>query len=211
MELFRTALFVFAWVTLSHAGELLPDEPEVPHTLSLPSQTIDSYTQALRIWKTAADINAWVAKNFRYDRVRAVELSSDKKIKDKRLPVYAPSKLFDLKSGCCVDLARFGVETLNIIDPGSDSKYLMVEFDPIHINGNTFRLHWLATFEKDGLKYFFCDSKRPGFMAGPYASTEVFIREYEQYRDRKVILYRELASYKKEKRTLERKKARKAW
>jgi hypothetical protein len=47
------------------------------------------------------------------------------------------------------------------------------------------------------MKYFFCDSKRPGYIAGPYNSTQGFISEYEQYRDRKIVAHRELESYKK--------------
>ena len=78
------------------------------------------------------------------------------------LPIYTPSEFFATKIGVCVDLSRFGVETLRRIDPKSDPKYLMIEFDPMQVAGNTLRLHWLASFRRDGKTYFFADSKRPG-------------------------------------------------
>ena len=122
-------------------------------------------------------------------------------MKNKGISIYKPSEFFETKAGVCVDLARFGVETLRIVDPNSNPKYIMIEFVPIQMNSNTFRLHWLVSFKKDGMKYFFCDSKRPGYIAGPYNSAQVFIMEYEQYRDRKIVSYRELESYKKQRKS----------
>jgi len=94
----------------------------------------------------------------------------------------------------------FGVETLRIIDPDSDPKYFLIQFEPLRISGDTFRLHWLVSFKKDGMKYFFCDSKRPGYMAGSYNSTQAFISAYEKYRGRRIVSYKELDSYKKKRR-----------
>ena len=74
--------------------------------------------------------------------------------------IYNPSEFFDTKTGVCVDLARFGVETLRRIDPSSDPQYLMIEFEPIYLKGNMLRLHWLVRFKRDGKIYFFADSKR---------------------------------------------------
>jgi hypothetical protein len=203
-------LFVFILILgcshVAHAGDFLPDEPEVGRDSSVPYQAMDSYSQALGTWKTAEDINKWVAGSFVYDRARAIELSSNRRINNKRIFIYHPSELFEIKAGVCVDLARFGVETLKIINPNIAPKYLMIKFKPIQIHGNTFRLHWLVSFEKDGKKYFFCDSKRPGYIAGPYDRTQVFIREYEQYRACKIVAHRELESYK---RTRKHKSAKK--
>ena len=117
-----------------------------------------------------------------------------------RLSNYHPGEFCKTKTGVCVDLSRFGVETLKSIDPQSDPKYLMIEFDPIQIKGNTLRLHWLVSFKRDGKIYFFADSNRPGRIAGPYNDTKAFISEYEQYRGRKIIAFRELASYQKQRR-----------
>ena len=187
------AIFILSLSDVSYAENYLPDEPEIGRDESVSNQMIDSYTQALETWKTAEDINKWVAGSFIYDRARAIKLSSNRKKQIKGISIYKPSEFFVTKAGVCVDLARFGVETLKKIDPN----YLMIEFDPIQIHGNTFRLHWLVSFKKDGKKYFFCDSKRPGFLAGPYNNTQVFINEYEQYRNRKIVSHRELESYKK--------------
>jgi hypothetical protein len=62
-------------------------------------------------------------------------------------------------------------------------------------------LHWLVSFKRDSKTCFFADSKRPGHIAGPYNDTQAFINEYEQYRGRKIIAFRELASYQKQRRT----------
>ena len=192
---------ILGWSNVSDSEEFLPDEPEIRHDLSIPYPGVDSYNQALDIWKSAEDINKWVTRNFIYDKARAIELSSNQRTKNKGISIYKPSDFFESKVGICVDLARFGVETLRIIDPNSDPKYLMIEFVPMQINGNMFRLHWLVSFKKDGMKYFFCDSKRPGFIAGPYNSTQVFISEYEQYRARKIVSHRELESYRKQRKS----------
>ncbi len=87
------------------------------------------------------------------------------------------------------------------IDPNSSPNSTYDRFYPIQINGNTFRLHWLVSFKKNGMKYFFCDSKRPGFLAGPYNSTQAFINEYEQYRGRRITAHRELRILQKEEET----------
>lgn len=194
-------IFILGWSNVSHAANSLFDEPEFERDLSIPYQSVDSYNRALDLWKTAEDINKWIDSSFIYDKARAIKLSSNQRTMNKGISIYNPSEFFESKAGICVDLARFGVETLRIIDQNSDPKYLMIEFDPIQINSNTFRLHWLVSFKRDGMKYFFCDSKRPGYIAGPYNSTQVFISEYEQYRGRKIVAYRELESYQKQRKS----------
>ncbi len=201
LNMFYIFIFILSWSDVSHTTNFLPDEPEIGHDLSALYQAKDSYKQALDIWKKAEDINKWVAGNFIYDKARAIKSSSNQRTKNRGISIYKPSEFFETKAGICVDLARFGVETIRIIDPNSDPKYLKIEFDPIQINSNTFRLHWLVSFKKDGMKYFFCDSKRPGYIAGPYNSTQAFISEYEQYRDRKIVAHRELESYKKQRKS----------
>ena len=198
-------IFILGWSNVSQAAKSLPDEPEIERDLSIPFQGVDSYSRALDLWKTAEDINKWVAGSFIYDKARAIKLSSNQRIKSKGIPIYTPSEFFDRKTGVCVDLVRFGVETLRIINPNSDPKYLMIEFEPIQINGNTFKLHWLVGFKRDGMTYFFCDSKRPGYIAGPYKSSQEFISEYEQFRGRKIVAYRELESYQKQRKSQSRK------
>lgn len=184
-----------------HAADPLSDEPDPARDSAAPFKAPGSYEQALQIWKTPEDINGWIAANFSYDRERAKRLSETQRKKDESLSIFTPSEFFESKAGVCVDLARFGVETLRRIDPDSDPKYLMIEFDPVRIEGNTLRLHWLVRFKRDGKIYVFSDSKRPGYIAGPYTDIRAFIDEYEPYRRRKIVAYRELESYQKQRRT----------
>ena len=200
-SIFFIFIFILGWLNVSHAANSLPDEPEYDCDLSIPYQGADSYSQALDLWQTAEDINKWIAGSFIYDKARAIKLSSGRRTDNSGTPIYNPSEFFESKTGVCIDLARFGVETLRIIDPNSNPKYVMIEFEPIQIDGNIFRLHWMVSFRRDGMTYFFCDSKRPGYIAGPYKSTQAFISEYEQYRGRKIVAHRELDSYRKQRKS----------
>jgi hypothetical protein len=103
------------------------------------------------------------------------------------LPIHGAGAFYVSPSGVCVDLARFAVETLRVIDAQSNPRYLMIEFDPLTISGNTLRRHWIATFERGGQRYYFADSKRPGYVAGPYATTQAFIDDYAKYRGRRIV------------------------
>ena len=191
----------FICTAVLHAASRFSDEPEYAHDGPLPFKPADSYEQALQSWRTPEDINGWIAANFSYDTARAVQLSETQRTKNGLLSIYPPSAFFEGKRGVCVDLARFGVDTLRKIAPHSDPKYLMIEFDPVQVQGNMIRLHWLASFKRDGKIYFFADSKRPGYIAGPYSETQAFIKEYEQYRGRRVVTFREPESYEKQRKT----------
>jgi hypothetical protein len=197
-------LLVF-WVSASCA-HVLPtadpasDAPEHARDPSVPFKAASSYEHALRLWSTPEDIHGWIAANFSYDTVRAIKLSETQRNQDEQLTIYTPAEFFETRSGVCVDLSRFGVETLRRIDPQSDPQYLMIEFEPARIAGNTLRLHWLVSFKRDGQTYFFADSKRPGHMAGPYPTALEFINDYEHYRGRKIVAFRERESYQKQRR-----------
>lgn len=193
--------FLSGCAAVLHTADPSSDEPENTHNSTVPFKATGSHDETLRVWKAPEDINGWIAANFSYDTLRAMRLSETQKAKNEKLSIYPPSEFFQSKTGLCVDLARFGVETLRNIDPSSDPKYLMIEFDPIQIQGNTLRLHWLVSFRRDGKAYFFADSKRPGHIAGPYNDTQAFINEYERYRGRKIIAFRELESYQRQRRT----------
>ena len=190
------------------AANCFLDELESTREVGLPLEVADTYKHALQIWKTAEDVNAWITTNFSYDTARAIQLSETQRRKNGQFSIYPPSVLFESKTGVCVDLARFGVETLKNIDPRADPKYVMIEFDPMRIQGNTLRLHWLVSFRRDGKTYFFADSKRPGYIAGPYSDPQAFINDYQQYRGRRIITFRELESCEKQERTRARKKQR---
>jgi hypothetical protein len=194
-------LLLVGYANVLHSAESSSDAPEYGRDSTGLFKAADSYEHALHSWKTPEDVNAWIAANFSYDMARAARLSETQRAKNEQLSIYHPAEFFNTKAGVCVDLSRFGVETLRRIDPQSDPKYLMIEFDPIHINGNTLRLHWLVSFKRDGKTYFFADSKRPGHIAGPYTDTRGFIHDYERYRGRKIMAFREVESYKKKRRT----------
>ncbi len=75
----------------------------------------------------------------------------------------------------------------------------MIEFDPVQIQGQTLRWHWVAVYETaDGI-HVFADSKHPGFIAGAYATVADFIAEYAASRGREVVSYRELENYQRTK------------
>ena len=193
--------FAEGHVNVLHCAEPSSSMPEVPLDSTMVFKPAGSYEQALHLWETPEDVNRWIAANFSYDMERALRLSETQRPKNERISIYDPSTFFDTKTGMCVDLSRFGVETLRRIDPGSDPKYLMIEFDPVNIRGNVLRLHWLVSFKRDGKTYFFADSNRPGHIAGPYNDTRDFINDYERYRGRKIVAFRELESYQKQQKT----------
>ena len=161
-----------------------------------------SYADAIKAWKTPQDINAWIGARFEYDTSRAMLLSEAHRSPSVQVPIHRPQDFFVAPSGICVDLSRFAVETLRTIDPGTQPTYLMIEFEPVMMAGNTLRLHWLASFRHDGKYYFFADSKRPGHIAGPYENTRDFIDDYTAYRGREVVAFRELDTYQRKQRAL---------
>jgi hypothetical protein len=167
-----------------------------------------SYAEALARWHDAADVNAWIAARFEYDRARALQLSETQRRQNGRLAIHAPDAFFAEPRGVCVDLARFAVETLRTIHPEARPGYLMIEFDPITIGGNLLRRHWVATYERDGALYVFADSKRPGHVAGPYARLDDYIAEYARYRGRAIVSFRALDSYERRPRALAAREAR---
>jgi hypothetical protein len=167
----------------------------------MPFKDAASYAQALQIWRTPEDVNAWIDARFAYDHSRAMMLSETQRGGPRQLPIYPPHDFFAAPSGVCVDLSRFAVETLRHIDPALKPSYLMIEFAPVTIAGNSLRMHWLASFQRDGKLYFFADSKRPGHIAGPYDSAREFIDEYAAYRGREIVAFRELDSYQRSQST----------
>jgi hypothetical protein len=127
-------------------------------------------------------------------------LSETQRGSGERLAIHEPEDFFTAPSGVCVDLSRFAVETLRRLDAGLNARYLMIEFAPVTLAGNTLRVHWLASFTRDGGHYFFADSKRPGYLAGPYASAQAFVARYAGYRGREIVSFRELDSYQRRQR-----------
>lgn len=163
-------------------------------------QAVSSYEKVLESWTTPEEISLWVQANFRYDHERAFRFSENRRDVEEGVRVLSPWEFFDAKSGVCLDLSRFCLETLARISPESKPRYLLISFEPVEIKGNTFRQHWMVSFRKKDEVYFFCDSHRPGHMAGPYSKAEDFIQEYGTYRGRKVVSFQELDTYERKKR-----------
>jgi hypothetical protein len=202
------AVALSACSSLPEVADPNSDAPEARAASGVPYKDAPTYAEALKVWNSADEVNAWIGARFRYDMQRAMQLSETQRQKNGRMPILAPAGFFAAPSGVCVDLARFGVETLRAIDPGAKPAYVMIEFDPVTIAGNTLRRHWVVTFERDGQRYFFADSKRPGVLAGPYASTQAFIDDYARYRGRRIVSFREAETYERRMRTLATKQPR---
>lgn len=194
------ASLLVACGTLPDPLDPASDAPESRIAGGWPVKEATTYQDALRLWQNADDVNAWIGSRFQYDKARAMQLSETQRQETGRLPVRRPDTFFAAPSGVCVDLARFAVETLRTMEPESKPAYLMIEFEPISIAGNTLRRHWIASFQRDGKIYFFADSKRPGHIAGPYSGTLDFINEYARYRGREIVAFREMASFERESR-----------
>jgi hypothetical protein len=157
-----------------------------------------SYARALRDWRTPEDLAEWAAPHFRFDAERALQLSATNRQVATPPAIAEPAAFFDAPSGVCLDLARFAVETLRQIDPQAQARYLMIEFEPVTVDGHTLRLHWIASFRRGGRLYFFADSERAGHIAGPYATAQAFIDGYAAYRGRPVVRFLELDSLQRQ-------------
>ena len=210
----RIVLAVFAAVALTGCSSLsgtadpASDAPATRISDGGRFTQAPSYGETLKLWRSAEEINAWIGARFEYDMSRAVQLSETQRQKNGRMPILTPEEFFAAPSGVCVDLSRFAVETLRAIDPETKSAYVVIEFDPTSIAGNTLRRHWVASFERNGKRYFFADSKRPGHIAGPYGGTQEFIGEYARYRGRQIVSFREVESYERRARTKAAKRIR---
>lgn len=189
------------------AADPRSDAPDGRVVAAIVTPAPPTYEAALRAWRGADDVNAWIGAHFEYDAPRALLLSETQR-GAARLAIHRPVEFYSAPRGVCVDLARFGVETLRAIDPGAKPVYLMIEFAPLAIAGNVLRRHWLTGFERDGRRYFFADSKRPGHVAGPYDSTRAFLDDYAAYRGRTIVSSREVATYERTTRTLAAKRSR---
>ena len=200
----KLTAFAFALcicVPYAYAADPLSDAPEDPPRPTREIADFPSYAQAVQAWRTPEDLNAWIAAKFEYDMERSMLLSETQRAQKAGPPIYPPADFFAAPKGICVDLSRFAVETLRAVAPELKARYVMIEFDPVAIRGNTLRRHWVATFERDGKRYFFADSKRPGHIAGPYATTQAFLDDYAKYRGREIVAFRELETFMRRTKT----------
>jgi hypothetical protein len=194
-------LLLTACGTAMRTADPLSDAPEGPRPV-LAFTDAPSYPQALRAWRSPEDVNGWIGARFQYDMARAMQLSETQRSRAGAVPIHAPQDFFAAPAGICVDLSRFAVETLRQVDATLKPAYLMIEFAPARVAGNTLRMHWVATFRRDGQLYVFADSKRPGHIAGPYASAQEFVTQYAAWRQRSVVAFSERATYQRQQRTM---------
>lgn len=190
-----------ACASYSKAADPNSDAPEGRERPAAAVPDFPSYTKALRAWRTPEDLNAWIAARFEYEVERSMLLSETQRAQKAGPPIYPPAEFFAVPKGICVDLSRFAVETLRAVAPELKARYVMIEFDPVALRGNTLRRHWVAAFERDGKRYFFADSKRPGHIAGPYASTQAYLDDYAKYRGREIVAFRELETFMRRAKT----------
>ncbi|MBE7427478.1 MAG: hypothetical protein HS106_15905 [Ideonella sp.] len=184
------------------------DAPETPRGAATAVIAPTSYAQALQTWRRPEDVSAWLGEHFEYDMARALRLSETQRARSGTLPIHEPAAFYAAPRGVCVDVARFAVESLRAIDPQARAGYLMIEFNPATLSGQTLRRHWVAAFERDGRLFVFGDSKRPGHLAGPYADAAAFAADYARYRGREIVAVRSVASYERQRRQLATRAAR---
>jgi len=170
----------------------------------------DTYEEAIAKWKSYDEVNMWIKDYFEYDMSRAMQLASNSENREKT-SIYTAEETYNSKSGVCLDLSRFAFETILEIDENLNPKYLMIEFEPLIINGKKFEKHWIVLFETNNQFFVMADSKRPGHMSGPYDDLSQFILEYEKFRQRDILSYKVLDTYKKrmKKMRLKEKKGKK--
>lgn len=176
------------------------DAPETRAIAEHPVAGFDSYAEALAAWRAPDEVNAWIGARFEYDANRALALSEDRRAAHAAPPIHDPQAFFARPVGVCVDLARFAVETLERIAPDVKPRYLMIEFAAAAVPGHLLRRHWVAAYERDGGHYFFADSRRPGVIAGPYPSVDAFVADYARFRDREIVAFRELDTFRRQAR-----------
>ena len=183
------------------------DAPAPRAATAQPQPVFASYADALAAWRKPEDVSAWIGARFAYDGNRALLLSESERAVGRAPAIYEPSEFYSRPIGICVDLSRFAVETLRLLAPELNPRYLMVEFSPTLRTGKVLRRHWLASYERDGGHYFFADSKVPGQISGPYASVQAFISEYAAVRQRQVLGFRQQDSYRRQPKSQQRRKS----
>ena len=166
-----------------------------------------SYPQALQTWRRPEEVNGWIGARFEYDNARALQLSESLREGGKAPPIAEPASFFERPLGVCVDLARFAVETVRTVAPELRASYLMIEFEPLLRSGQVLRRHWIATYRRGDAHYFFADSRYPGRIYGPYPTVQAFVAEYAQLRQRRVVAYREVESFRRQPRAAAKQKA----
>lgn len=197
------SLFFYSIVCVAQSVSNAIQLSDAPDSIaqSTASETYPTYTMALLRWKNVHDVNNWISANFRYSMPRAKQLASNSTSRE-QVAIYTPAELYVQKTGVCIDLSRFTVETLKTIDSSLHAQYLLIEFEPVVIDDSILKNHWLTIYQTPEGYFMMADSKKPGYIAGPYTQPADFIAEYEVFRNRKIVSWKVLPSYQKKKKQL---------
>ena len=123
--------------------EQLSDAPDPQHVRAAGYVADFDWADLQRHWQRAEDINVWIGLRFEYDRERALVLSESARAgQAERAAILEPEAFYAAPRGVCVDLARFAVSTLRRVEPDAQAAYLMIEFEPVQVQGHWLRRHW---------------------------------------------------------------------
>lgn len=170
---------------------------------SVENAKLRKYNEALNKWKGAEDIVNWLSLNITYDVERSVYI---KKLADKiKLLVvqneetnkynneffsYRAQDFLAYKKGVCLDVARFGVSSLNKIDPNLNARFLKIKHVGIKKDGIIRVSHVMAIYKKQDEFFIFADSKKMDRHSGPYKDIHTFITIYEKFLGQKIKSYK---------------------
>ncbi|MFT3825214.1 MAG: transglutaminase-like domain-containing protein [Chitinophagaceae bacterium] len=202
-DLVTGSLFFYSTICMAQPASNAMQLSDAPDSIAraTASNAYPTYTMALLRWKNVRDVNNWISANFRYSLPRAKQLAANSTNRE-QVAIYTPAELYAQKTGVCVDLSRFTVETLKTIDSSLQAQYLLIEFEPVTIDGSVLKNHWLTIYQTAEGYFIMADSKRPGYIAGPYKQPADFIAGYEAFRNRKIVSWKVLPSYQKKKKQL---------
>jgi hypothetical protein len=60
---------------------------------------VGSYAEALQVWRTPADVNAWMGARFEYSMARAMLLSETQRSRQGTLPIPPPTRSSQPRAG----------------------------------------------------------------------------------------------------------------
>lgn len=105
-------------------------------------------------------VQNWISQNFSYDPERQQQQSNP----DTRTPPIHPTDFVANPTGACMDLANFGVATVNAIDPNANAQLMQVDMAKTNPDGSTTTWkHWIGVYQNDEGRYVgFADSRGKG-------------------------------------------------
>lgn len=133
----------------------------------------ESYDDTIAKWKSDKDVGQWLEKNFRFDTGRQKTFQGRLKSEGPSAHRYQnPSKLFETKSGYCVDAANFAHVSLGKISPEYAPRWIFIKNA---LPGKS--SHWVTGYTVGGKLYVMDYGAGHGWGAlngihGPYNSLD---------------------------------------